>query len=204
VLGVGQLAIRRLFNRAAKRTCDVVGAALGLLISLPVMAVAAWLVRRESPGSVLFRQTRIGANHEPFTMFKLRTMHAGSEAEDHARQSTAADDPRVLRVGRLLRRWNIDELPQFWNILVGEMSLVGPRPERPYHVDSLARRIAHYLPRHLVKPGLTGWAQVNGCRGAGDLERRVQLDIYYIENWSLALDAQIMALTLLRWRNPAE
>lgn len=204
VLGVGSLAIRRLFNRAAKRACDLLGAGLGLVVALPVMVVAALLVRREAPGPALFRQTRIGTNHRPFTMYKLRTMRVGAETEDNARQSTTADDPRVLRIGRILRRWNVDELPQFWNILVGDMSLVGPRPERPYHVDTLARRIAHYLPRHLVKPGLTGWAQINGCRGAGDLERRVQLDIYYIENWSLALDAQIMALTVLRWRNPSE
>ncbi len=204
VLGVGPLAIRRLFNRAAKRACDVVGATIGLVLTLPVMLVTAILVRRESPGPVLFRQTRIGTNHRPFTMYKLRTMGVGAEAEDDVRQSTAADDPRVLRIGRFMRRWNVDELPQFWNVVIGDMSLVGPRPERPYHVDSLSRQIAHYLPRHLVKPGLTGWAQINGCRGAGDLERRVQLDIYYIENWSLALDAQITALTILRWRNPAE
>jgi len=204
VLGVGPLAIRRLFNRTAKRACDLAGAVLGLVLSAPVLTVAALLLRRESPGPVFFRQTRVGAQHRPFTMYKLRTMHVGSEAQDHAKQSTSADDPRVLRIGRVLRRWNVDELPQFWNVLIGDMSLVGPRPERPYHVDSLARRIAHYLPRHLVKPGLTGWAQINGCRGEGDLERRVQLDIYYIENWSLALDAQIIALTFLRWRNPAE
>lgn len=204
VLGVGPLALRRLFNRAVKRACDVVGAVIGLVLSLPVLLVAALLIRRESPGPVLFRQSRIGAHHRPFTMLKLRTMRPGAEAEDDARQSTTADDPRVLRIGRWLRRWNIDELPQFWNVLVGDMSLVGPRPERPYHVDTLARRIAHYLPRHLVKPGITGWAQINGCRGEGNLERRVQLDIYYIENWTLALDAQIIALTFVRWRNRAE
>lgn len=204
VLGVGPLAIRRLFNRTAKRAVDLIGGFVGLVFSAPVIAIAAWLVRRESPGTLFFQQTRIGAHHRPFTMYKLRTMHMGAEAEDHVRQSTTADDPRVLRIGRVLRRWNLDELPQFWNVLIGDMSLVGPRPERPYHVDTLARRIAHYLPRHLVKPGLTGWAQISGCRGASDLERRVQFDIYYIENWSLALDLQIMALTLVRWRNPAE
>ena len=128
-------------------------------------------------------------------------MRVGAENEDSARQSTTADDPRVLRVGRALRRWNIDELPQFWNILRGEMSLVGPRPERPYHVDTLARRIAHYLPRHLVKPGLTGWAQVNGCRGEGNLEKRIQHDIYYIENWSLLFDLRILFLTPFRLLN---
>jgi exopolysaccharide biosynthesis polyprenyl glycosylphosphotransferase len=202
VLGVGPLAVRRLFNRVLKRALDLVGAAVGLLLSLPVMMVAALLVRRESPGPVLFRQTRIGAHHRPFTMFKLRTMRVGADAEDDARQSTTTDDPRVLRTGRFLRRWNLDELPQFWNVLRGDMSLVGPRPERPYHVDQLSDRIRHYLPRHLVKPGMTGWAQVNGCRGEGDLERRIQHDIYYIENWSPLLDLQIIVLTFLRWRAP--
>jgi len=202
VLGVGPLAIHRLLNRVLKRTMDIGGAALGLVLTAPVMFVAAMLIRRESPGPVLFRQQRIGANHRPFTMYKLRTMRLGAENEDHLHQSTTADDPRVLRIGRFLRRWNIDELPQFWNVLRGDMSLVGPRPERPHHVDALSARIRHYLPRHLARPGMTGWAQINGCRGEGDLERRIRLDIYYLENWSLALDLQILILTFLRWRGP--
>jgi exopolysaccharide biosynthesis polyprenyl glycosylphosphotransferase len=202
VLGVGQLAIRSLFNRAVKRFIDIAGALAGLAAGFPFMVAGALLVRREAPGPVLFRQTRIGADHRPFTMYKLRTMRVGAELEDNARQSTTADDPRVLRIGRFLRRWNIDEMPQFWNVLRGDMSLVGPRPERPYHVDSLSRRIAHYLPRHLVKPGMTGWAQVRGCRGDSDLERRLQHDIHYIENWSLLMDVQIMLFTLLHWRAP--
>lgn len=202
VLGVGQFAVRSLFNRALKRSIDIAGALAGLVVGAPFMVAGAWLVRREAPGPVLFRQTRIGTDHRPFTMYKLRTMHVDAEREDDARQSTTTDDPRVLRIGRILRRWNIDEMPQFWNVLRGHMSLVGPRPERPYHVDSLSRRIAHYLPRHLVKPGMTGWAQVHGCRGGSDLERRLQLDIHYIENWSLLLDLQVMLFTLLHWRAP--
>lgn len=128
-------------------------------------------------------------------------MAPGAEAADAARQSTARDDPRLLRIGRFLRRWNLDELPQFWNVLCGDMSLVGPRPERPSHVDQLSESIPHYLPRHLVKPGMTGWAQVNGLRGEGDLILRVQHDIFYIENWSFWLDAQIVLLTFVRWRD---
>jgi lipopolysaccharide/colanic/teichoic acid biosynthesis glycosyltransferase len=103
-----------------------------------------------------------------------------------------------------MRRWNLDELPQFWNVLCGEMSLVGPRPERPYHVDQLSNAIPHYLPRHLVKPGMTGWAQVHGLRGETSIELRIQYDIYYIENWSMWLDVQILLLTLARWRNHVE
>jgi exopolysaccharide biosynthesis polyprenyl glycosylphosphotransferase len=202
LLGVGTLNIRRPFNRAAKRLIDIALAIPGLIVSAPIIAIAALLVQRESRGPVIFRQRRIGAHHRPFVMLKLRTMHTGSEEQDSQFQSTSATDPRVLKVGRILRRWNIDELPQFWNVLLGDMSMVGPRPERPYHVDSLSKQIAHYLPRHLAKPGLTGWAQIQGCRGEGDLNRRLNHDIYYIENRSLLLDFQILVMTFMRWRAP--
>ena len=203
VLGIEELAINRLFNRALKRGVDLVGAGLGLVLAAPVIAVLAALIKRESPGgTVLFRQERVGAGHRLFTLYKLRTMAPDAPAADHAAVSTAARDPRLLRLGPFLRRWNLDELPQFWNVLRGDMSLVGPRPERPYHVERLADAIPHYLPRHLVKPGMTGWAQVNGLRGGRALEQRIQHDIYYIENWSPWLDVQILALTFLRWRHP--
>jgi exopolysaccharide biosynthesis polyprenyl glycosylphosphotransferase len=203
LLGVEELPMQRLLNRILKRAVDVAGALVGLVLSVPVIAVLSVLVKRESPGPALFKQERVGANHRRFTMLKLRSMSAGAEASDHLAQSTAPDDPRLLRVGRTMRRWNLDELPQFWNVLMGDMSLVGPRPERPHHVDHLAGEIPHYLPRHLVKPGMTGWAQVNYLRGEGDLAKRIQYDIYYIENWSLWLDLQILLLTFARWRAPA-
>ncbi len=202
VLGVEELAINRLFNRALKRAFDVVAALIGLVLASPVVLVLAVLIKRESPGGpVFFRQTRVGAGHRPFTLWKLRSMAPDAGLTDDVRQSTARRDPRLLHIGAFMRRWNLDELPQFWNILRGDMSLVGPRPERPHHVDQLAGSIPHYLPRHLVKPGLTGWAQVNGLRGDSDLGRRVQHDIYYIENWSVWLDVQIVLLTLVRWRD---
>ncbi len=205
VLGVEELAITRLFNRALKRTFDLVGALVGLVLSAPKLLILTFLIRRESPGApALFRQRRIGAGHREFTLLKLRSMTPGAEAADHERQSTARGDARLLRIGAWMRRWNLDELPQFWNVLRGDMSLVGPRPERPLHVDRLAAEIPHYLPRHLVKPGMTGWAQVNGLRGEGDLPARVRHDIYYIENWSIWLDVQIVLLTFVRWRNPGE
>ncbi len=202
VLGVEELAIRRLFNRALKRLVDLVGALVGLVVSAPIIAVLAALIKRESPGGpVFFGQERVGAGHRRLTIWKLRSMAPDAAATDAAQQSTARSDPRLLRIGGFMRRWNLDELPQFWNVLRGEMSLVGPRPERPYHVDRLSGEIPHYLPRHLAKPGMTGWAQVNGLRGDSDLAARVQHDIYYIENWSLWLDVQIMLLTFVRWRD---
>jgi exopolysaccharide biosynthesis polyprenyl glycosylphosphotransferase len=202
VLGVEELAIHRLFNRALKRGLDVVGAGVGLVLSAPVMLVLAALIKRESPhGPVFFAQTRIGAGHRNFTLWKLRSMRPDAAITDGSRQSTARDDPRLLRIGGFMRRWNLDELPQFWNVLCGDMSLVGPRPERPVHVDRLSAEIPHYLPRHVVKPGMSGWAQVNGLRGESDLAARIQHDIYYIENWSAWLDVQIILLTFVRWKN---
>jgi exopolysaccharide biosynthesis polyprenyl glycosylphosphotransferase len=202
VLGVEELAINRLFNRALKRTLDLVGALVGLLASAPFVLVLAALLKRESPrGPVFFRQIRIGADHRPFTLYKLRSMAPDAAATDSACQSTARDDPRLLRIGTFMRRWNLDELPQYWNVLRGDMSLVGPRPERPHHVDHLAHAIPHYQPRHVVKPGMTGWAQVNGLRGDTDLAARAQHDLYYIENWSVWLDVQILLLTFVRWRH---
>ena len=205
VLGVEELVINKLFNRAAKRAMDVIGSLLGLALSAPLIALFAVLIKRESPGGpVFFRQSRVGAGHRSFTLYKLRSMAPDAAERDDENVSTQPGDPRLLHLGAILRRWNLDELPQFWNVLRGDMSLIGPRPERPYHVDQLAGAIPHYLPRHLVKPGMTGWAQVNGLRGSSSLEQRIQHDIYYIENWSLWLDLQILLLTLVRWRNPGE
>jgi exopolysaccharide biosynthesis polyprenyl glycosylphosphotransferase len=202
VLGVEELAIEKLLNRASKRIVDLIGALIGLVLSGPVVAILAILIKRESPdGPIFFAQSRIGSNHRPFTLYKLRSMTPDAPATDHLQQSTARGDPRLLKIGRFMRQWNLDEIPQFWNVLKGEMSLVGPRPERPAHVERLTGEIPHYLPRHLVKPGMTGWAQINGFRGDSSLVQRIQYDIYYIENWSPWLDAQILLLTVLRWRN---
>ena len=202
VLGVEELAINKLFNRGLKRALDVIGALIGLLLSAPVVALLAVIIKRESPaGPVFFSQTRIGSGHRPFTLWKLRSMLPDAAVTDAHHVSTQRGDPRLLRIGGFMRRWNLDEFPQYWNVLRGEMSLVGPRPERPHHVDQLSAVIPHYLPRHLVKPGMTGWAQVSGLRGEGSIARRIQHDIYYIENWSLWLDLQIIALTFVRWKN---
>jgi exopolysaccharide biosynthesis polyprenyl glycosylphosphotransferase len=202
ILGVEEMPLETWTNSFAKRAIDIVGALVGLLISLPIIAVLAVLIKRESPtGPVFFRQTRIGAGHRSFQLFKLRSMNPDASRHDNETQSTRLGDQRLLRIGSFMRRWNLDELPQFWNVLRGEMSLVGPRPERPYHVEQLAREIPHYQPRHLVKPGITGWAQVNGLRGDTSLVERIKYDLYYIENWSLWFDFQILALTFVRRQN---
>ena len=201
VLGISGLPLDRFMNRFLKRTIDIVGAIVGLIVFAPAMAVCAVLVYLESPGGVLFTQERLGRQGQPFRMHKLRSMKLGADQTDHINQSTQREDSRLLRVGKFMRRWNLDESPQFWNVLRGEMSLVGPRPERVFHTERLSREIPHYNARHTAKPGMTGWAQVNGLRGDTSLTERVRYDLYYLENWSLWLDLQILVLTFLRRDN---
>ena len=197
ILGVEELPIRTLTNRYLKRLLDLGGALVGLVVTAPIVAVLAYLIKRESPGGpVFFGQLRVGYGHRPFTLYKLRSMRPGADEHDSQHQSTPPGDWRLLRIGSFMRHWNLDELPQFWNVLKGDMSLVGPRPERPFHVDQLAKEIPHYLPRHLVQPGMTGWAQVNGLRGNTSLAERIKYDLFYIENWSLWFDLQILVKTL--------
>lgn len=201
ILGVEALPLDNLANRIFKRGVDVVGALVGLTLSAPIIAVLALLIKRESPGPVFFKQERVGYRGRPFGMFKLRSMRPDAHLRDNDNQSTLREDPRVTRIGAFMRRTNLDELPQFWNVLKGEMSLVGPRPERSYHAEQLSTEIPHYNPRHAVRPGVSGWAQVNGLRGDTDLSERIRYDLYYIENWSLWLDLQILLLTFVRRKN---
>jgi exopolysaccharide biosynthesis polyprenyl glycosylphosphotransferase len=200
LLGVEQIPLHSLTNRLLKRALDIVGAVVGLLGSLPIMAVLAFLVWRESPGPILYRQVRTGRHGRGFTIYKLRSMRLDAETGSGP-QWAVPDDPRRLKVGAFMREWNLDELPQFWNVLIGEMSLVGPRPERPELIAQFEREIPHYNPRHEVRPGLTGWAQVNGLRGNTSLTERIRYDLYYIENWSIWFDLQIMLLTFSRRQN---
>lgn len=201
IMGVSKLSLDRVHNRIIKRAVDIVGALVGLLASAPILLVGGVLVFLESPGGVLFAQERVGRLGRRFRMYKLRSMQNGADKSDHLSQSTLRGDQRVLRIGRLFRRWNIDELPQFWNVLKGEMSLVGPRPERTYHSEKLSDQIPHYQARHNAKPGMTGWAQVHGLRGDTDLAERVRYDLWYLENWSLWLDLQILVMTFLQRKN---
>jgi exopolysaccharide biosynthesis polyprenyl glycosylphosphotransferase len=179
---------------ATKRLIDGTLALAGLCATAPLMAAAAALVRLESPGSPIFRQERIGLGGRRFTMFKLRTMCA--DAERAGPQWPSAHDPRVTRIGSMLRPAGIDELPQLWNVLVGDMSLVGPRPEQPTFVERFEREHPGYGTRHAVRPGLTGWAQVNGLRGDVPIGERLRCDLEYIQRWSVTLDLGIILRTV--------
>ena len=198
LLGITRLSIDNPLNAAAKRIIDILGAIAGLLLGAPLLAVIGLLIYLESPGPIFFTQERIGRKGRRFNMIKVRSMHPDASKDDQKHQSTMENDPRLLKIGKVIRRLNLDEIPQFVNVLRGEMSLVGPRPERTYHVDHLRQEINCYNFRHNILPGMTGLAQVNGFRGDTDLSERIRCDIYYIENWSLIFDLQIMLLTFLR------
>jgi Undecaprenyl-phosphate glucose phosphotransferase len=184
-------------NAWIKRALDItLSLAAIIFLSIPFAIIAA-LVKWTSPGPIFYRQERMGLDGRAFTVYKFRSMY--HDAEDTTGPIWANDnDPRATPVGRWLRRFDLDELPQFWNVLAGEMSIVGPRPERPFFVQQFKHRIPQYMLRHKVKAGITGWAQVNGWRGNTSLEKRIEYDLYYIENWSVSLDLKIMWLTIFR------
>jgi Undecaprenyl-phosphate glucose phosphotransferase len=183
---------------AAKRAEDLVIGVLATVLLLPLMVAIALLIRLDSPGPVFFRQKRLGFNNQPFEIFKFRTMTPDAGHFKKTVQATR-DDPRVTRMGRFLRRSSLDELPQLFNVLSGEMSLVGPRPHAVDHNEEYAHKIRWYFARHRVKPGMTGWAQVNGLRGETEttekMEARVKYDIFYTENWSVVFDFHILVKT---------
>ncbi|MBC8161375.1 MAG: undecaprenyl-phosphate glucose phosphotransferase [Roseiflexaceae bacterium] len=192
LLPVKNVALDSPFNRALKRMLDVVFSCLVLIISSPFMLLIAGLVRLESPGPVFFVQERVGLDGKHFPTIKFRTMRA--DAPDLS-SWTIENDPRVTTVGALLRRYSLDELPQFINVLRGEMSVVGPRPEQQKWVEQFSRNIPRYVRRHRQKAGITGWAQVNGLRGDTSIEERTRYDLYYVENWSLLFDIKIILKT---------
>jgi len=185
------------WNAVVKRTFDLVCSALGLVVLSPVLLALALWVRLDSAGPVLYAQERVGLSGKRFRMLKFRTMRLDAEAEG-APGWTKPGDPRRTRAGRILRPLSLDELPQLWNVLRGEMSLVGPRPERPMYVEQFRASVPRYMLRHHVKAGITGWAQIHGLRGDTPLETRIEYDLYYIRNWSLGLDVKIILLTVMR------
>lgn len=182
-------------DRIVKRTFDLLATGLGLLLLLPVLAVLAVLVKVSSPGPVFYRQARIGRDGTEFDMIKFRTMRTDAEQKSGPVWTTESD-PRITPVGAVLRRYSLDELPQLWNVLLGDMSLVGPRPERRVFVEEFSRQMPRYFERHRVQSGLTGWAQVHGLRGNTSIEDRTLYDLHYMENWSLGLDIKILLMTI--------
>ncbi len=184
--------------RVGKRGFDLAFALSALLLCAPLMALIALGVKLTSSGPIIFKQERLGINRRRFHMLKFRSMSAGSEQHDQQAGLGARNDPRVTLLGAFLRRWSLDELPQFWNVLTGDMSIVGPRPERTYHVRQFKTQIPNYMIRHQVKAGITGWAQVNGLRGDTSIENRIEHDLYYIENWSFGFDLKIILLTVFK------
>ncbi len=200
MLGIAKWPLDNFWNRALKRTADLTGAALGLVLTSPLMLVCGFMVRRESPGPMFYSQERCGEDGRTFKIVKLRTMKVDAE-KDTGPVFASESDPRRTKTGAFLRKHNLDELPQLWNVIKGEMSLVGPRPERPHFVEQFKDDIGRYMSRHVSKPGMTGWAQVNGLRGNTSIQERVKYDLYYLENWSLAFDFKILLRTFFAGEN---
>ncbi len=188
------------FNKFLKYLSDYVIAIIAIVITSPIMIITAIAIKLTSPGPIIFKQERIGHNSKPFMMYKFRSMKVQDPGEEKS-EWTTKDDPRKTRVGELIRKTSIDELPQFFNVLKGDMSVVGPRPERPYFVQQFKETVPKYMVKHQVKPGLTGWAQIHGCRGDTSITKRIEYDIEYVENWHMGLDLAIMIKTAVK-KNP--
>lgn len=197
VINIRYVPLSNTWNALMKRLVDIFGSIFCIILFSPVMLFAAIGTRVTSKGPIIYKQTRIGLHSKPFTMYKFRTMRVQS-AEEEKKGWTIPGDDRVTKFGSFLRRTSIDEMPQFFNVLAGKMSLVGPRPERPQFVDKFREEIPRYMVKHQVRPGITGWAQINGYRGDTSIRKRIEHDIYYIENWSLGFDFRILFLTVFK------
>ena len=197
VINIRYVPLSNTFNAMVKRMTDIVGSLMCIVIFSPVMLVSAALVKATSKGPLIFKQERVGLHNKPFWMYKFRTMYVQTE-EEEKKGWTQKNDPRVTSVGKFLRTTSLDEFPQLFNVLKGDMSLVGPRPERPQYVEKFREEIPRYMIKHQVRPGMTGWAQVNGYRGDTSIKKRIEHDLYYIENWTLGLDIKILFLTVFK------
>lgn len=197
VIHVRRVPLNIMRNRAAKRAVDLIGATDAIILFSPVMLLTVLVVALTEEGSVIYRQERVGLHNQVFYMYKFRSMIMQDEEKEKAEWSTR-NDPRITPVGKLIRRTSIDELPQLFNVLKGEMSLVGPRPERPQFVQKFRDEIPRYMVKHQVRPGMTGWAQINGYRGNTSIEKRIEYDLYYIENWTMVFDMKILILTIFK------
>ena len=197
LINMRYIPLDNILNKAIKRGIDIVGSLLAIIIFSPVMLIIAILIKLTSKGPIIFKQERIGLNRKPFIMYKFRSMRQ-QDPEEEKKDWTVKNDPRKTKIGTFIRKTSIDELPQLFNVLKGDMSLIGPRPERPFYVEKFKDEIPKYMVKHQVRPGITGWAQVNGWRGDTSIEKRIECDIYYIENWSLTLDIKIVILTFFK------
>ncbi|MFU0826235.1 MAG: Undecaprenyl-phosphate glucose phosphotransferase [Lachnoclostridium sp.] len=197
VINIRNVPLSNTFNRFVKRVVDLVGCIIALIIFAIPMIVVAIIIKATSPGPVIFTQVRVGRHNKEFKMYKFRSMEIQPEASEK-KAWTTFNDPRVTKIGKIIRKTSIDELPQLFNVLKGDMSLVGPRPERPYFVEKFKEEIPRYMIKHQVQPGMTGWAQIKGYRGDTSIRKRIECDLYYIENWSLGLDFKILFLTIFK------
>ena len=197
LINIRKVPIDNILNSFSKRLFDLVFSFIALILFSPVMLITAIGVKLSSPGAVIYKQERIGKGKRPFQIYKFRSMKMEDGESDRKTWGTCNDDRRT-RFGTFIRKYSIDELPQLFNVLKGDMSLVGPRPERPYFVDKFKEEIPLYMLKHLMRPGITGWAQVNGWRGDTSIEERIKCDIYYIENWTFLLDVKILLLTVFK------
>lgn len=182
---------------SCKRIFDILFSLFAIVITSPLMLFSVIMIKITSPGPAIFRQERVGLNRKPFMMYKFRSMHVQTDEEERE-QWTTKDDTRRTKWGAFMRRTSIDELPQFFNVLKGDMSVVGPRPERPFFVEKFKEEVPRYMIKHQVRPGITGWAQVNGYRGDTSIEERINHDLYYIENWTFAFDLKIICMTIFK------
>lgn len=194
VIHVRHVPLSSSFNKVLKRCVDIFGAVVAMIIFCIPMIITSIIIKLTSPGPLIFKQKRIGLHNREFSIYKFRSMKVQEENKEK-KAWTTENDPRVTKFGRFMRKTNIDELPQLFNVLKGDMSLVGPRPERPYFVDKFKEEIPRYMIKHQVRPGMTGWAQVNGYRGDTSITKRIECDLYYVENWSMFLDFKILFLT---------
>ena len=197
VINIRHVPLTNTFNSFVKRVMDFLGSLAAIVLFSPIMLIASVLVKLTSRGPLIFKQERVGLHNKPFYMYKFRSMEVQKE-KDEKTAWTTKNDPRVTGVGKFMRKTSIDELPQLFNVLKGDMSLVGPRPERPQFVEKFREEIPRYMVKHQVRPGMTGWAQINGYRGDTSIRRRIEYDLYYIENWTVGLDIKILILTLFK------
>lgn len=197
VINIRRVPLSNALNMVMKRAVDLFGAVVAIILFSPVMLITAILVKTTSNGPLVFKQERVGLQNRPFYMYKFRSMVVQNEIVEKG-EWTTKNDPRVTPIGKFIRKTSIDELPQLFNVLKGDMSLVGPRPERPFFVEKFKEEIPRYMVKHQVRPGLTGWAQVNGYRGDTSIKKRIEYDIYYIENWTIGFDFKILFLTFFK------